>query len=49
MIITIATIIREIKHYHDHEYDDGDALRNALITLHSSDREEGEAKKLIET
>ena len=49
MIIIIVTILTEIEYYHDHEYDDDDALRNAPITLHSSDREEGEAKKLIET
>ena len=49
MIIIIVTILTEIKYYHDNYYDDGDALRNAPITLHSSDREEGEAKKLIET
>ena len=49
MIIIIVAILTEIKYYHGHDYDDDDALRNAPITLHSSDREEGEAKKLIET
>ena len=45
MIIIIVTILTEIKYYHDHEYDDDDdALRNAPITLHSSDREEARQK-----
>ena len=44
MIIIIETILTEIDYYHDHEYDDDDALRNAPITLHSSDREEARQK-----